>query len=163
MSSLRARRRRAGPLVETHVLSGVRLRLAPCPGPVERMATENDVQRIVLALPETRQEEGRFAFGVMNKGKSKGIVWVWMERVDPKKPRVPKRGVVAIRVASLQVKEALLASDPGQKKFFTEPHYSGYPAVLVRLAAIRVAELTELITEAWRCQAPKALAKELER
>ena len=28
----------------------------------------------------------------------------------------------------------LIASDP--EKFFTEPHYNGFPAVLVRLAAI---------------------------
>ena len=126
------------------------------------MATENDVRRIVLSLPETREDEGRFAFGVLNKGKSKGIVWVWMERVEPKKPRIPKPGVVAIRVANLEVKEALLASDPTRKKFFTEPHYNGFPAVLVHLAAVGKAELTELITQAWRCQAPKALAKELD-
>jgi len=43
------------------------------------------------------------------------------------------------------------------KKFFTEPHYNGFPAVLVRLAAMTVPELRPLIKEAWRCQAPKAL------
>jgi hypothetical protein len=31
-----------------------------------------------------------------------------------------------------------------------------YPAVLVRLKAVSVPELRALITEAWRCQAPKA-------
>ena len=126
------------------------------------MATENDVRRIVRSLPETEESEERFAFGVMNKGKVKGMVWVWMERVDPKKARVPKRGVVAIRTATLEQRDALLASDPSQKKFFTEPHYAGFPAVLVHLAAIAKAELTELIRQAWRSQAPKALAKELE-
>jgi hypothetical protein len=59
------------------------------------------------------------------------------------------------RSASLDDKEFLLASDSA--KFFTEPHYNGYPAVLVRLAAVRAPELRELITEAWRCQAPKGL------
>lgn len=44
-----------------------------------------------------------------------------------------------------------------QKKFFTEPRYKGFPAVLVRLAAITVRELRPIITEAWRCQAPKGL------
>ena len=44
-------------------------------------------------------------------------------------------------------------------KFFTEPHYEGFPAVLVRLAAIRVADLRLLIEEAWRCKAPADLAK----
>jgi hypothetical protein len=41
-------------------------------------------------------------------------------------------------------------------KFFTEPHYNGYPAILVRLAAIDPDELEELIVDAWRCMAPKA-------
>ncbi len=44
-------------------------------------------------------------------------------------------------------------------KFFTEPHYNGFPAVLVRLDAVSVDELEALIGEAWRCQAPKALVK----
>ena len=33
-----------------------------------------------------------------------------------------------MRVASLAEKEELLAADP--EKFFTEPHYNGFPAVL---------------------------------
>lgn len=65
------------------------------------------------------------------KGKMKGFVWVWMERIAPKKPRVPQPAVVAVRVASLEAKEFLLSLDPN--KFFTEPHYDGFPAVLVRL------------------------------
>jgi hypothetical protein len=55
----------------------------------------------------------------------------------------------------------LLASD--EEKVFTEPHYNGFPAVLVRLAAVEVDELEELITDAWRCQAPKALVEELDQ
>lgn len=46
-------------------------------------------------------------------------------------------------------------SKKGKRKGFawvTEPHYDGYAAVLVRLAAVRVPELRELLTEAWRCQ-----------
>jgi hypothetical protein len=43
------------------------------------------------------------------------------------------------------------------KKFFTEPHYNGYPAVLVRLDAVTEADLEVLIADAWRCQAPKEL------
>jgi len=49
-------------------------------------------------------------------------------------------------------KDTLLSSDP--VKFFTEPHYNGFPAVLVRLVAVSVADLKVLIAEAWRCQAP---------
>jgi hypothetical protein len=38
----------------------------------------------------------------------------------------------------------------------------GIPAVLVRLAAIEVDELTEMLTDAWRIQAPKALVAEFD-
>ena len=124
------------------------------------MADQADVRRIALSLPETREEEGRFAFAVLNKGKQKGFVWSWLERVEPKKARVPRDDVVAVRVADQEEKELLLAADPA--KFFTEPHYNGYPAVLVRLPAIGVEELEGLIVEAWRCQAPRALVKERE-
>jgi hypothetical protein len=65
---------------------------------------------------------------------------------------VPNQEVLAVRVASLADKEELLAADPG--KFFTEPHYNGFPAVLVRLPGVGADELGELITDAWRCQAP---------
>jgi hypothetical protein len=125
------------------------------------MADQRDVHRLALSLPETSQEEGRFAFSVRNGSKLKGFAWIWMERVTPKKPRMPNPDVLAIRVADQSEKEMLLASD--QKKFFTEPHYNGYPAVLVRLAAIDVGELEELLTDAWRCQAPRALAKDFEQ
>ena len=122
------------------------------------MVTARDVRRIALSLPETTEEPDRFAFAVMNRGKLKGIAWAWMERVAPKKPRVPRNDVLAVRVADGAVKEALLSCDP--EKFFTEPHYNGFPAILVRLSAVGKAELTELLTEAWRCQAPRALVKQ---
>jgi hypothetical protein len=119
------------------------------------MASQTEVRRIAMSLPAIEQASGRFAFSVRNKGKMKAFVWVWMERVTPKKPRVPNFDVIAVRVASLDDKERLLAADAS--KFFTEPHYNGFPAVLVRLAAVRVADLRKLITEAWRCQAPSDL------
>ena len=113
------------------------------------MADQEDVRRIALALPETTEADDRFAFSVRNKDKQKGFVWAWNERVHPKKPRVPRPDVVAIRVVDQDDKEALLASDP--EKFFTEPHYNGFPAVLVRLPEVELAELEELIGDAWRC------------
>jgi hypothetical protein len=120
------------------------------------MADQNDVRRIALALPETSEAEDHFAFSVRNRGKQKAFLWAWNERVEPKKPRVPRADVVAIRVADQLDKEALLASD--EATFFTEPHYNGFPAVLVRLPSIELDELEELIVDAWRCQAPRALA-----
>ncbi len=125
---------------------------------VSTVADQEDVRRIALSLPETSEEDGRFAFSVLNKGKPKGIAWVWLERVEPKKPRVPRPDVLAVRVANQSEKETLLAADT--EKFFTEPHYNGHPAVLVRLPAVDVDELRELLTDAWRCQAHRSLVKE---
>jgi len=120
------------------------------------MATQKDVRRLALALPGARESTERFAFSVENKGKDKGFAWAWNERVDPKKPRVPRADVLAVRVANQDEKAALLAGDPA--KFFTEPHYDGFPAVLVRLPAVTVAELRKLLDDAWRTQAPRETA-----
>ena len=125
------------------------------------MATQADVRRIALSLPAAEKVSDRFAYSVRSKGKLKGFVWVWMERVAPKKPRVPNHGVIAVRVANLSEKERLLAADPAT--FFTEPHYNGFPAVLVRLDAVSVADLKRLLTEAWWCQAPVDLTKRAKR
>ena len=123
------------------------------------MANQSDVRRIALALPDVTEEADHpFAFAVRAGKKDKGFVWAWAERVTPGKPRVHNLDVLAVRVPNLGEKEMLLASDPD--KFFTEPHYNGFPAVLVRLAAVDVDELAELITDAWRCLAPKKLVKE---
>jgi hypothetical protein len=114
-----------------------------------------------LSFPAAEEASDRFAFSVPNKGKLKGFVWVWMERVVPKKPRVPNPGAIAVRVANEGQKNALLSADG--KKFFTEPHYEGFPAVLVRLDAVSVADLKVLIAEAWRCQAPAERAQRTKR
>jgi hypothetical protein len=115
------------------------------------MATEDDVRRIALALPEVTEDQDTLGFAV----RGKGFAWSWKERVVPKQPRVERRDVLAVRVAGDGAKQELLAADPD--KFFTEDHYNGFPAVLVRLAAVAPDELTELLTDAWRAKAPRAL------
>jgi hypothetical protein len=119
------------------------------------MADQEDVRRIAQALPEATEGDGQFAFSVAGKG----FVWAWMERVHPKKPRVPRDDVVAIRVINAADKQALLAAHP--EWCFTEPHYNGFPAVLVHLPEVPVGALEELIVDAWRVQAPKALRSRL--
>ena len=122
------------------------------------MATPADVRRIALALPETEEATNDFAFSVRVKDKPRGFAWVWKERVNPKKPRVPNHAVLAVRVANLGEREALISADP--KKFFTEPHYAGFPAVLVRLAEVSVGDMRVLLRAAWETQAPPALVAE---
>ena len=119
------------------------------------MATQADVRRIALSFPGAQEGKDRFAFFVMDKGKPKGFAWVWLDRPEPKKARVPNPNVLAVRVANNAQKDLMVALD--QKKFFTEQHYNGYPAILVRLKEVTVADLRVLLEEAWRCRAPKAL------
>ena len=54
-------------------------------------------------------------------------------------------------------KGALIAEEPAI--YFTTPHFDGHPSVLVRLAAIPVADLEELVVEAWLTQAGKRLSQ----
>ncbi len=124
------------------------------------MADQYDVTRLASALPGAVATAGHFGFAVPVGGRPKGFAWTWRERVDPKRARVPDPDVLAVRVADLSVKEELLAADPAV--YFTEPHYDGYRAVLVRLAAIDEGELAELLTDAWLCTAPRALVREWE-
>jgi hypothetical protein len=121
------------------------------------MADQSDVRRISLALPETSEAPEHFTFSVRNGTKEKGFVWAWNERVEPRRPKVPRGDVIAVRVPDQSDKQALLAGD--ERVFFTEPHYNGFPAVLVRLPEITIAQLEELILDAWRCQAPRTLVK----
>lgn len=120
------------------------------------MAATEDVRRIALSLPEAQAGEDPLGFSV----RSKSFTWTYMERVADRRGRVARPDVIAVRVDGPGTKQELLAADP--EKFFTTDHYNGYPAILVRLAAVDADELGELLTDAWRCQAPKRLVKEFE-
>ena len=120
------------------------------------MATQDDVRRLALALPATTEGPDKFRFNV----EGKAFAWVWLERLEPKKARLPNPSVVAIRVADESEKEALIDMDPAA--FFTEPHYNGYPAILVRLDAVDPGMLEKLLRDAWRIRAPRRLVRETE-
>lgn len=66
---------------------------------------------------------------------------------------MPNPEVLAVWVGSEDEKDALIDLD--QDVFFTEPHYDGYPAILVRLPRIDLELLRKLLTDAWRLRAPK--------
>jgi hypothetical protein len=70
----------------------------------------------------------------------------------------PQGDILGVRVADEGVKFALIADEP--ELYFTTAHFDGYPAVLVKLAAIDERGLRELIVEAWLTQAPKRLVQE---
>ena len=70
----------------------------------------------------------------------------------------PKGAILGVRTADLEMKEALLRSDP--LALFTIPHFDGYPAVLVQLEKISASSLKRLILEAWLARAPERLVRE---
>lgn len=68
----------------------------------------------------------------------------------------PEGPILAVRVADLAEKEAVLAEQP--KGFFTIPHFDGYAAVLVQLRVATKTAVRESILDAWLASAPPALA-----
>jgi hypothetical protein len=118
------------------------------------VADQSDVRRLALSLPETSEDRDHFGFRVDGKQ----FAWAWNKRVDPKKARVPQPDVIAVRVANELEKQSLLTLDT--HVFFTEPHYNGYPAVLVRLPVIDLDLLETVLTDAGRTKAPKRLLAE---
>lgn len=119
------------------------------------MANRDDVRRLALALPDTTEDDDGFRFFVAGKA----FVWAWLERIEPKRARVPNPDVVAVSVGNELEKEALIEMNPAV--FFTEPHYDGYPAILVRLPPIDEDLLGVILTDAWRIRAPRRLLSRL--
>ena len=122
------------------------------------MADWDDVRRIALALPETDEHVSRG--NAHWRVREKGFVWERPLRESDLRALgdAARDGpILGARVEHLCAKEALLADDPGV--YFTTPHFDGYPAVLVRLGRIDLAELEEMIAEAWLARAPKRVAQ----
>ncbi len=122
------------------------------------MATFDDVRDIALRLPEMIEREGDHpSWRIRNKA----VIWDRPLRpndLDYLGEQAPDGPVVAVRVANLDAKEELLATE--RPILFTTPHFNGYPMVLVELDQAPVDLLEELITEGWLAQAPKRLAQE---
>ena len=114
------------------------------------------MHRIALSLPHASRDGSKIRYLVEG---GKAFTWTWKKRVHEKRARVEQLDVFAVRVSGEEEKAVLIAAEP--QKFFTEPHYNGYPAVLVRLDEIDEDELTELLTDAWRLSAPRRRLAEL--
>ncbi len=128
-----------------------------------RMATWEQVRRYALAMPGVVEttSRGNAAWTVDKK------VFVWdrpLRKTDLAAlgDAAPKGPILGVRTADLEMKEAILRSDP--RVFFTVPHFDGYAAVLVRLDAIPAKQLKDVIAEAWIARAPeRAVRAYLER
>ena len=108
------------------------------------MADAHAVRRVALALDGVEEiESDGFDFRVGGKG----FVWSYPER-QPGRGRVIRTDVAVLYVGDEAEKQALLLGEPDL--FFTTPSYDGLPLVMVRLANVDVARLTELVTDAWQ-------------
>jgi len=120
------------------------------------MSTLAEARRIALALPGATE---KVSWGSLHwRVRDKGFAWERPLRqgdLAALGDAAPTGEILGVRVADLEERTSLIAAEP--EVFFTIPHFDGFPAVLVRLAAIDVAELTEVITDAWLDRAPKTL------
>jgi len=107
------------------------------------MADEQDVRRIATSLPGV-VEIPSDGFDFRTRGA--GFVWSYPERLAGK-PRVIRTDIAVLYVGDLAEKQALLLGEP--ELFFTAPGYGDVPLVMLRLEAVDIDRLTELITDAW--------------
>lgn len=105
---------------------------------------KTSVRRLALSLDQV-EEKGVDSFDFRRNGRI--FCAPYLERVDPKKARIPRYDRFVVRVATADDKEALLAGEPDL--FFTTDHYIGYASVIVRLDAVDEDRLRELLQDAW--------------
>lgn len=122
------------------------------------MATWNDIEAVVAALPETTT--GTTYGWKAWKMRKKLLVW---ERPLSKKDladlgeAAPDGDIIGLTAADLTEKAELIAAMPDV--FFDIPHLDGHRGVLARLEPLPVDVLQHLVEACWRSVAPKRLVK----
>lgn len=122
------------------------------------MVSVDEAARIALDLPEVVEGErhGNRSWSVGGK------VFAWERRFSKADIRrfgdagPPEGPILAVRVADLSEKEAVLAAQT--KGIFTIPHFDGYAAVLIQLKLVGKRALREAIVDGWLATAPPNLA-----
>ena len=107
------------------------------------MADADDVRRLALALADVEEiDSDGFDYRVGGRG----FVWSYPDRRGGR--RVLRTDIAVLYVGDEAEKQALLLGEPDL--FFSTPSYDGLSFVMVRLPAVSVARLEELVTDAWR-------------
>ena len=124
------------------------------------MPTLNDVARIARTLPEVEERERR---GTRTwQVRDKTFAWERpFSKADTKRfgdAPIPQGTILAVRVANLGIKEALLAAMPDS--FFTIAHFDGFAGVLIQLSRVSMADLRDALLDVWAACAPPQLAAE---
>ena len=124
------------------------------------MATYDDVAQIATELPEVTIGEHRGHRTWQVAGKA----FAWerpFSKADVKRfgSQTPPSGpILALRVADLHEKEAVLAE--ARDGIFTIPHFDGYAGLLIQLDEVTQESLRDLVVDAWLACAPAALAED---
>jgi hypothetical protein len=119
------------------------------------VSSTDDVHALARAMPHVREIVGPKGNSVYQVG-GKSFVFFRTPQRDASDPVTGERydDVVMFWVESEEAKAALLG-DP-DAPCFTTPRFDGHPSVLVRgarLGEIDLAELTELVQDAWLARA----------
>lgn len=123
------------------------------------MATLDDLRAIAAGLPgsEERATTGGAAWFV----RSKLYAWEchpWPSIPDDVRAVVASELVVGVKIADVEDALALREMEPSV--FLRETTRWGEPKIAFRMAAIPPDHFAELVTEAWRVQAPQYLRRE---
>jgi hypothetical protein len=124
------------------------------------MMTFDDVARLAQELPEVTEGDrhGNRTWSVNGKAfawerpLTKADVTRFGEVTPPHGP------ILAVRVADLNEKEAVLAAN--HAGFFTMAHFNGYPAVLIQLDTAGEEMVRDAVVDGWLACAPPKLAQQ---
>ena len=128
--------------------------------PRSRRARIEDVHELALDMPHVTVVHGRSGNPVYQVG-GRSFVFFRTPRPDAVDPVTGERypDVVMFWVTSEADKQALVQDRASP--FFTTAHFDGHPSVLVRASRIgelTVAELSEVVQDAWLARASSARA-----